>query len=174
MMYVFLIFSSGQPLRSNAFLIPRWGGIAIKNPPKSASGRLEFSKEDLKPFMEIFVAQLRGLVGIHDLKKTMSSLVSFKLFLSYPMPWSIKLTSYPPPTGIFLWHFIGTYTPDGCHCDRNGCCGEAAYCRKRGEQHCNLEIPGEIGHGYTQYGCSWSHKDRGKWFKHTWVPLSFI
>ncbi|CAO3684438.1 unnamed protein product [Umbelopsis ramanniana] len=66
----------GQPLRSNAFLIPRWGGIAIKNPPKSASGRLEFSKEDLKPFMEIFVAQLRGLVGIHDLKKTMSSLES--------------------------------------------------------------------------------------------------
>jgi hypothetical protein len=29
----------------------------------------------LKPFMEIFVAQLRGLIGIHDLKKTMSSLV---------------------------------------------------------------------------------------------------
>ncbi|CAO3676952.1 unnamed protein product [Umbelopsis vinacea] len=70
--------SKGQPLRSNAFLIPRWGGIAIKNPPNTLStpGRLEFTKEDLKPFMEIFVAQLRGLIGIHDLKKTMSSLES--------------------------------------------------------------------------------------------------
>jgi phosphatidylinositol glycan class S len=72
--------SLGQPLRSNAFLIPRWGGIAIKNPPKAATGRLEFSREDLKPFMEIFVAQLRGLIGIHDLQKTMSSLVSFLLY----------------------------------------------------------------------------------------------
>jgi phosphatidylinositol glycan class S len=59
-------------------LIPRWGGIVIKNQPKAstASGSLAFSKEDLKPFMEIFVAQLRTLVGIHDLKKIMSPLVS--------------------------------------------------------------------------------------------------
>jgi len=70
--------SKGQPLRSNAFLIPRWGGIAIKNPPLGLSTptKLEFSKDELKPFMEIFVAQLRGLIGIHDLKKTMSSLES--------------------------------------------------------------------------------------------------
>ncbi|KAM3582084.1 GPI transamidase component [Umbelopsis sp. WA50703] len=68
--------SKGQPVRSNAFLIPRWGGIVIKNQPKAstASGSLAFSKEDLKPFMEIFVAQLRTLVGIHDLKKIMSPL----------------------------------------------------------------------------------------------------
>lgn len=69
----------GQPVRSNAFLIPRWGGIVIKNQPKAsiASDVLAFGKEDLKPFMEIFVAQLRTLIGIHDLKKIMSPLVSF-------------------------------------------------------------------------------------------------
>ncbi|KAG2179107.1 hypothetical protein INT43_001957 [Umbelopsis isabellina] len=68
--------SKGQPVRSNAFLIPRWGGIVIKNQPKAltASGALAFGKEDLKPFMEIFVAQLRTLIGIHDLKKIMSPL----------------------------------------------------------------------------------------------------
>ena len=72
------MFTVGQPLRSNAFLIPRWGGIAIKNPPRNLEtpGRLELSKEDLKPFMDTFVAQLRGLIGVHDIKKTMSSLVS--------------------------------------------------------------------------------------------------
>ncbi|KAG0163548.1 hypothetical protein DFQ30_011391 [Apophysomyces sp. BC1015] len=60
--------SQNEPLSSNAFLIPRWGGVAIKNLPKSALTEKSYrlSKKDLKPTMKIFASQLRSLMGIND------------------------------------------------------------------------------------------------------------
>ncbi|KAI8639212.1 phosphatidylinositol-glycan biosynthesis class S protein [Parasitella parasitica] len=65
--------SKGQPLLTSAFLIPRWGGIVIKNPPKSATDEYTFTKKDLQPIMKIFLSQLRSLIGIHDLQSQISN-----------------------------------------------------------------------------------------------------
>jgi hypothetical protein len=55
----------GNIMESNAFLIPRWGGVIIKNPDRS-TGTYNFSLEELKSIMSIFITQLRGLLGVHD------------------------------------------------------------------------------------------------------------
>ncbi|KAG2206584.1 hypothetical protein INT46_002839 [Mucor plumbeus] len=65
--------SKGQPLLTSAFLIPRWGGIVIKNTPKSAIDEYTFTKKDLQPIMKIFISQLRSLIGIHDLQSNISN-----------------------------------------------------------------------------------------------------
>ncbi|KAI8997638.1 phosphatidylinositol-glycan biosynthesis class S protein [Pilobolus umbonatus] len=59
--------SRGQLLSTNAFLIPRWGGIVIKNTPRSAMDEYRFTKKDLKPIINTFLSQLRSLVGIRDM-----------------------------------------------------------------------------------------------------------
>ncbi|KAF8249712.1 hypothetical protein K440DRAFT_582083 [Wilcoxina mikolae CBS 423.85] len=47
---------------TNAFLLPQWGGVMVLNPkPDSPSDHL--SKEDLKPALDIFAAQLLSLLG---------------------------------------------------------------------------------------------------------------
>ncbi|KAI7895070.1 phosphatidylinositol-glycan biosynthesis class S protein [Mucor mucedo] len=60
--------SQGNPLLTSAFLIPRWGGVVIKNPPKAATDEYRFTKKDLQPIIKIFISQLRSLIGIHDLQ----------------------------------------------------------------------------------------------------------
>ncbi|KAI8926129.1 phosphatidylinositol-glycan biosynthesis class S protein [Entophlyctis helioformis] len=55
--------SDGSLLKTNAFLIPQWGGIIVKNTPQDMS-RLHYTLSDLHPMMEVFVAQLRGLFGV--------------------------------------------------------------------------------------------------------------
>ncbi|KAG0739931.1 hypothetical protein G6F17_006843 [Rhizopus arrhizus] len=70
-----------QPLLTNSFLIPRWGGIVIKNPPKSASMEYKLTKSDLQPIMKTFLSQLRTLIGVKDLEITRKStphLVTFE------------------------------------------------------------------------------------------------
>ncbi|KAJ1952647.1 GPI transamidase component, partial [Linderina pennispora] len=52
--------------KTNAFLIPQWGGIAVANFPKTASGQIVISQRDLRPYMGVFVAQLRELLGIRS------------------------------------------------------------------------------------------------------------
>lgn len=64
--------SKDQPLLTSAFLIPRWGGIVIKNPPKSATEEYTFTKKDLQPIMRIFISQLRSLIGVHDIENNVS------------------------------------------------------------------------------------------------------
>jgi len=59
----------GQFSKTNAFTIPQWGGIVIFNPAKN-SGNLQLGDSDLLPAMQLFVAQLRELLGIPHLEKT--------------------------------------------------------------------------------------------------------
>lgn len=59
---------------TSAFLIPRWGGIVVKNTPKTAKEKYRFTKKDLQPIMKIFVSQLRNLIGVHDLEKEATQL----------------------------------------------------------------------------------------------------
>ncbi|KAI9311183.1 phosphatidylinositol-glycan biosynthesis class S protein [Dichotomocladium elegans] len=63
----------------NAFLIPRWGGVIIKNPPGRHGGHYTFDKSKLQPVMRIFVSQLRSLLGIQELKS--SETAEFKVTL---------------------------------------------------------------------------------------------
>lgn len=52
-----------QILNTNSFLSPRWGGILIINPDKSACHNHVF-KPDIKTVASAFVSQLRKLLGI--------------------------------------------------------------------------------------------------------------
>ncbi|KAI9496455.1 phosphatidylinositol-glycan biosynthesis class S protein [Zychaea mexicana] len=60
----------GQPLPGNAFSIPGWGGVVIKNPPPphtlGEDHHYVMDKKRLQPVMRIFVSQLRTLLGIQD------------------------------------------------------------------------------------------------------------
>lgn len=63
---VFTFFFVDRPLPDNAFLIPRWGGVLIKNLPKAPDGHYILDKQKLHSTMRIFVSQLRSLIGIHE------------------------------------------------------------------------------------------------------------
>ncbi|KAI8365568.1 phosphatidylinositol-glycan biosynthesis class S protein [Blakeslea trispora] len=60
--------SKGQPLLTSAFLIPRWGGIVIKNPPRNATKEYRFTEKDLQPIIKIFISQLRSLIGVQEIE----------------------------------------------------------------------------------------------------------
>ncbi len=52
-----------QPLESNAFLIPQWGGVVIRNSDDLDAGYFE-SEKGIQDVMGLFMAQLRRLVGL--------------------------------------------------------------------------------------------------------------
>ncbi|KAJ1798350.1 GPI transamidase component [Coemansia sp. RSA 2399] len=56
------------PVATNAFSVPQWGGVAIANlPPHTKPGaKVVLSPDDLQPYMGVFVAQLRSLLGIRN------------------------------------------------------------------------------------------------------------
>ncbi|KAI8143817.1 phosphatidylinositol-glycan biosynthesis class S protein [Fennellomyces sp. T-0311] len=60
----------GRPVPGNAFSIPGWGGVVIKNPPAPHTlgndHNFMMDKKRLQPVMRIFVSQLRSLLGIQD------------------------------------------------------------------------------------------------------------
>ncbi|KAI9250319.1 phosphatidylinositol-glycan biosynthesis class S protein [Sporodiniella umbellata] len=69
--------TQGQPLLTNAFLIPRWGGIVIKNTKPSVE--YKFTKSELQPILKTFLSQLRSLIGVKDLEaKRIKGPVSFE------------------------------------------------------------------------------------------------
>ncbi|KAI8909209.1 phosphatidylinositol-glycan biosynthesis class S protein-domain-containing protein [Gorgonomyces haynaldii] len=59
-----LIVDSGGKSTTNAFLVPRWGGIVIQN----RQGDLHLDPTALHPIMERFIEQLRLLLGIKPLE----------------------------------------------------------------------------------------------------------
>ncbi|TRY63540.1 hypothetical protein TCAL_03657 [Tigriopus californicus] len=52
---------SEEPLESNAFIIPRWGGVAIHNPAPGDTSEIHLGK-----YMSIFLSQLRLLLGLQS------------------------------------------------------------------------------------------------------------
>ncbi|GBC08692.1 hypothetical protein RclHR1_08300008 [Rhizophagus clarus] len=87
--------SKGNIAESNAFLIPRWGGVIIKNPERS-TGIHNFSLEELKSIMSIFITQLRGLLGVHD--------VWTEAKHALDVTTSIEFVT-PPNTAVTMWEF---------------------------------------------------------------------
>ncbi|KAG5460283.1 MAG: phosphatidylinositol-glycan biosynthesis class S protein [Olpidium bornovanus] len=70
-----VVDSTDKPVPSNAFLLPRWGGIVVDNSPMGSfsstpgksNEKFHYGVEDLRPVMQVFVAQLRGLLGVSAL-----------------------------------------------------------------------------------------------------------
>ncbi|OUM64564.1 hypothetical protein PIROE2DRAFT_51247 [Piromyces sp. E2] len=94
--------SKGDKLETNAFLIPRWGGIVIDknrnttNADANANGNknyYNYSFDDLHPVMELFLDQLRSLLGINEIK-----------FLPTDLPRNVRvLYSADSKRGITSW-----------------------------------------------------------------------
>ena len=57
----------GEPSSDNAFLSPRWGGFMIHNidTPKQDEPLPKPVSLDMTRVMEVFLSQLRMLIGIH-------------------------------------------------------------------------------------------------------------
>ncbi|KAJ3297137.1 hypothetical protein HK104_000793 [Borealophlyctis nickersoniae] len=62
-----LLKSNGEFLKTNAFLIPQWGGILVRDPPQDKGSAYRLSRSELHPIMEIFVSQLRSLLGVKEI-----------------------------------------------------------------------------------------------------------
>ncbi|KAJ3330724.1 hypothetical protein HDU91_003510, partial [Kappamyces sp. JEL0680] len=58
-----ILHTDGTPLESNAFLIPQWGGIIVKNLDYSAK-HVHLDSVQLQPILEIYAQQLRTLMGV--------------------------------------------------------------------------------------------------------------
>nr|XP_006825320.1 PREDICTED: GPI transamidase component PIG-S-like [Saccoglossus kowalevskii] len=57
----------GDTVTNNAFLSPRWGGIMLYNSPRDTSGNVTLPDTvdvDMKTVMEVFLSQLRLLIGV--------------------------------------------------------------------------------------------------------------
>ncbi|TPX62100.1 hypothetical protein PhCBS80983_g00685 [Powellomyces hirtus] len=88
-----LVKANGDILSTNAFLMPRWGGIVIAN-PEANSSTYHYDVQELLPFMEIFISQLRDLLGVKTIRIPNAHLI---------LP-GVKITySQAPMTGITLW-----------------------------------------------------------------------
>ncbi|KAJ3050492.1 hypothetical protein HK097_008555 [Rhizophlyctis rosea] len=85
-----LLRSDGQPHPTNAFLIPRWGGIVVRDPP--TSDRL--SLDDLHPIMEIFLAQLRGLLGVKETRISNAGVLLEGTSITYESERNIGVTAW--------------------------------------------------------------------------------
>ncbi|RKP27881.1 phosphatidylinositol-glycan biosynthesis class S protein-domain-containing protein [Syncephalis pseudoplumigaleata] len=73
---IYVLDEANATLPLNAFLIPQWGGIVIENAADEANahGALELlTVTRLKPIMEVFLSQLRDLLGVRDARSLMST-----------------------------------------------------------------------------------------------------
>lgn len=62
-----IVDKNGQAVGNNAILLPRWGGLAIFNEKVPlATQKVELDLGDLKNIFEIFVSQMRDLIGIES------------------------------------------------------------------------------------------------------------
>jgi len=94
--------SKGEILETNAFLIPRWGGIVIDKNRNTTDANTNvngnnnfynYTFEDLHPIMELFLNQLRSLLGINEIK-----------FLPSDLPRNVRvLYSTDSKRGITSW-----------------------------------------------------------------------
>ncbi|KAJ3162193.1 hypothetical protein HDU88_007116 [Geranomyces variabilis] len=88
-----VVKANGDVHAANAFLMPRWGGIAIANPP-ATDGLYHYTVDELVPFMEIFVSQLRDLLGVKRIKIPNADLLLPGAEIEY---------AESPTTGLTQW-----------------------------------------------------------------------
>jgi hypothetical protein len=71
---------------TNAFLIPRFGGVAVQNLPRSSDGaaheNYELDAIKMKPLMEVYLSQLRSLLGVRESQIPHSSILFVSLLFN--------------------------------------------------------------------------------------------
>jgi len=73
---LYLLDSEGSPLKSNAFILPQWGGIVVRNLPSDMASPLRMTSDHLEGIFSAFGLQLFSLLGIPELPKGVVSLDS--------------------------------------------------------------------------------------------------
>ncbi|KAF9114620.1 GPI transamidase component [Mortierella sp. AM989] len=75
--------------KTNSFLIPRWGGIAILN--RDNNTQQVITEQELEPLMKVFLTQLRDLMGLTDLSAAKASfpIVFHKSSIEAPTTWEL-------------------------------------------------------------------------------------
>ncbi|XP_070571818.1 GPI transamidase component PIG-S-like [Ptychodera flava] len=87
---LYILNEKDEPIMSNAFLSPRWGGIMIYNSPETEANQTlpETVEVEMKSVMEVFLSQLRLLIGVPKQKSD-----------------SDVIIASPDNTGITDWEF---------------------------------------------------------------------
>jgi phosphatidylinositol glycan class S len=57
----------GQPISSDAFILPQWGGIVVLNLPANTPSKLRLTEAELDHVFSGFRAQLLRLIGVSEL-----------------------------------------------------------------------------------------------------------
>ncbi|KAI9101209.1 phosphatidylinositol-glycan biosynthesis class S protein-domain-containing protein [Phlyctochytrium arcticum] len=90
---LFVAKSNGDHIATNSFLMPRWGGVLVQNQPESSSHH--FTQEMLQPIMEVFVAQIRDLMGIKRVRLPLPDLdVPTRISVEYDSAPDVGLTDW--------------------------------------------------------------------------------
>ena len=66
-------------MKSNAFILPQWGGIVVHNFPSDTSSHLHMISDHLETIFSAFKLQLFSLLGVPELPKGLVSLDSTPL-----------------------------------------------------------------------------------------------
>jgi len=61
-------------MKSNAFILPQWGGIIIHNFPSNMTSHLPMTSDHLESIFSAFRLQLLSLLGVSELPKGVASL----------------------------------------------------------------------------------------------------
>jgi len=76
---LYLLDSEGNPVKSNAFILPQWGGIIVYNFPSDMTSHLPMTPDHLETVFSTFRLQLFSLLGVPELPKGVVSLDSASL-----------------------------------------------------------------------------------------------
>lgn len=90
---LYILHSDGRPVETNSFLIPQWGGIAIRSIPKGTK-LFHYSRQELHPIMEIFLGQLRDLMGIEPTRIKNSATILPNVVVDYVSSKSAGITTW--------------------------------------------------------------------------------
>ena len=63
----------GQPISSDAFILPQWGGIVLLNLPEDTPSKLRLTEAELDHVFSGFRAQLLRLIGVSELPSEVQS-----------------------------------------------------------------------------------------------------
>jgi len=67
------LIDPGQPISSDAFILPQWGGIVLLNLPADTPSKLHLTEAELDHVFSGFRAQLLRLIGVSELPREVQS-----------------------------------------------------------------------------------------------------
>ena len=68
-----VLIRPGQPISSDAFILPQWGGIVLLNLPEATPSKLRLTETELDHVFNGFRAQLLRLIGVSELPPEVQS-----------------------------------------------------------------------------------------------------